>query len=147
MEQNPQKSLPQDEYLSNEERDTLAKILDDQRNEILSESRESVATLVEVREQDADHLDLAVNETDREYLLRLADRERRLLRKITRAFERMAAGEYGVCESCGNPITFQRLMARPVATQCIDCKTEAEQLERPKSAGGSSSSLVGGGGS
>ena len=46
--------------------------------------------------------------------------------------ERIQNGEYGVCESCGAPITYKRLLARPVATLCIDCKTEAEQLERKK---------------
>ena len=42
----------------------------------------------------------------------------------------MDDGEYGVCSSCGEEITEKRLIARPVATHCIDCKTEAEQLER-----------------
>ena len=46
--------------------------------------------------------------------------------------ERIQNGEYGACESCGEPITYSRLMARPVATLCIDCKTEAEQVERRK---------------
>ena len=32
----------------------------------------------------------------------------------------------------GSPITYGRLMARPVATLCLDCKTEAEQVERRK---------------
>ena len=32
------------------------------------------------------------------------------------------------CEACGAEITYGRLMARPVATLCIDCKTEMEQL-------------------
>ena len=35
-----------------------------------------------------------------------------------------------MCESCGEPITYKRLLARPVATLCIDCKTQAEQKER-----------------
>ncbi|MFM2162931.1 MAG: hypothetical protein RLZZ383_2443 [Pseudomonadota bacterium] len=145
MEPTPPMTFPPDEYLSADEHAQLLKVLQTNLDEILSESRESVHNLVEVRDQDADHLDLAVNETDRDFSLRLADRERRLLRKITRAFERMKVGEYGVCENCGNAISFQRLMARPVATQCIDCKTEAEQLERPKSggSGGGNSGLVG----
>ena len=135
----PKMNFPPDEYLSAEEIATLHGILQQQLQEILSESRDAVQELTEVRELDADQLDLAVTESDRDFTLRLADRERRLLRKIKTAMERMQAGEYGVCESCGSPITFQRLMARPVAKQCIDCKTEAEQLERPK--GGSANFL------
>jgi DnaK suppressor protein len=97
---------------------------------MLAQSRDAVTELTETRESDADPLDIAVTESNRDFTLRLADRERRLVSKVKRALERIQSGEYGVCESCGEPITFGRLMARPVATQCIDCKTEAEQLER-----------------
>ena len=124
--------LPADEYLSKEELETLKGMLEDQLESLMSQSREAVSQLTEVRENDADPLDLAVTESNRDFTLRLADRERRLLVKIRYALERMQNGEYGTCESCGAPITFGRLMARPVATLCIDCKTEAEQVERRK---------------
>lgn len=124
--------LPEDEYLSNEEVETLHKILEEQLQSLMTQSREAVSQLTEVRETDADPLDLAVTESNRDFTLRLADRERKLLTKIRYALERMNTGEYGGCESCGEPITYGRLMARPVATLCIDCKTEAEQIERRK---------------
>lgn len=134
MSEENTKKLPPDEYLSATEVQTLHDILQQQLADILSESREELHELTEQREVDADELDLAVSESNRDFQLRLADRERRLLRKIQRALLRIQNGEYGVCESCGSAITYQRLMARPVATQCIDCKTEMEQLERPKRA-------------
>lgn len=121
-----------DEYLSEEELKTLKGMLEEQLESLLSQSREELNELVEAREVDADPLDLAVSESNRDFTLRLADRERRLVGKIRYALERIGAGEYGACESCGDPITYSRLMARPVATQCIDCKTEAEQVERRK---------------
>jgi DnaK suppressor protein len=121
-----------DEYLSDKELKQLRGILDEQLQEIMTLSKAALHDVVEVREQDADPLDLAVSESNREWTLRLADRERRLLSKIKHALERIQAGEYGVCESCGQAITFKRLMARPVATLCIDCKTEAEQVESRK---------------
>lgn len=121
-----------DEYLTEDELNTLKKILEDQLKDIMSQSRDAVTELTEVREQDPDPLDLAVTESNREFTLRIADRERRLLSKIKHALDRMANGEYGACESCGAAITFKRLMARPVATLCIDCKTEAEQVESRK---------------
>jgi len=124
--------LPSDEYLSNEELQTLKQALEEQLETLISESRKAVSTLTEVRENDADPIDLAVTESNRDFTLRMADRERRLLGKIRYALERIQNGEYGACESCGEPITFGRLMARPVATLCIDCKTEAEQVERRK---------------
>lgn len=121
-----------DEYLTEDELNTLKKILEDQLKDIISQSRDAVTELTEVREQDPDPLDLAVTESNREFTLRIADRERRLLSKIKHSLERMTSGDYGSCESCGAPITFKRLMARPVATLCIDCKTEAEQVESRK---------------
>jgi DnaK suppressor protein len=124
--------MPADEYLSKDEVESLRVILEEQLKELLSQSREAVTTLTEVRETDADPLDLAVTESNRDFTLHMADRERKLLSKIRYALERMQNGEYGVCESCGAPITYGRLMARPVATLCIDCKTEAEQIEPKK---------------
>ena len=124
--------LPADEYLSQEELQTLKDVLEEQLQALMAQSREAVSQLTEVRENDADPLDLAVTESNRDFTLRLADRERRLLGKIRYSLERIGNGEYGTCESCGAPITYGRLMARPVATQCIDCKTEAEQVERRK---------------
>ncbi len=124
--------LPADEYLSKEELQALKGVLEEQLETLISQSREAVNTLTEVRENDADPLDLAVTESNRDFTLRMADRERRLLGKIRYALERIQNGEYGGCESCGEPITYGRLMARPVATLCIDCKTEAEQVERRK---------------
>lgn len=124
--------LPADEYLSREELETLKGILDEQLAALLSSSREAVTELVDVRETDADPLDLAVTESNRDFTLRMAERDRRLLEKIRHALERMQDGQYGACEVCGDPITFGRLMARPVATLCIDCKTEAEQTEPKK---------------
>lgn len=124
--------LPTDEYLTKEELETLKGVLEEQLEGLMSQSREAVSQLTEVRENDADPLDLAVTESNRDFTLRMADRERRLVGKIRYALERIQNGEYGVCESCGAPITFGRLMARPVATLCIDCKTEAEQVERRK---------------
>ena len=128
----PETTLPPDEYLSADEVETLQGMLTEQLNGLLRQSKEALNDLTDVRSNDADALDLAVSESNRDFSLRLADRERRLMGKIRHALGRIQEGEYGVCESCGAPITYKRLLARPVATLCIDCKTEAEQLERRK---------------
>ena len=131
---NTPNSLPDDEYLSGEEVKTLHGMLHSQLDALLKQSKEALQDLTDVRSADADALDLAVSESNRDFSLRMADRERRLMTKIRHALHRVQEGEYGVCESCGAPITYKRLLARPVATLCIDCKTEAEQLERRKKA-------------
>lgn len=78
----------------------------------------------------ADPVDRAMLESGRSFELRLRDRERKLIRKIREAIDRIDHGEYGLCESCGEPIERERLLARPVTTLCIECKEEQERLEK-----------------
>ena len=77
-----------------------------------------------------DPTDRASLESDRNFLLRIKDRERKLIMKVKEALDRIDNGTFGICDSCGKPISEKRLMARPVTTQCIDCKTEEEKRER-----------------
>ena len=63
-------------------------------------------------------------------MLRIRDRERKLIFKIQEALRRLDDGEYGVCEECGENIGIERLKARPVTTLCIECKSSQEMEER-----------------
>ena len=123
-------TLPEDEYLSAEQTLQLQHLLVENALQLVDASRNTVSELTDVRENDADLLDQAANESNREFNLRLAGRERVMLEKIKYALECVSEGEYGTCESCGEPIGFKRQLVRPVARFCIDCKTQAEQLER-----------------
>lgn len=76
--------------------------------------------------------DIASQEIDRSFLLRLRDRERKLLKKIEKTLEKIENGTYGICESCGAEIPIERLEARPVTDLCIECKTEQEEVEKLK---------------
>ncbi len=122
--------LPPDEYLSPQELLELHRILVSQANELLSAGKETVSELTNERDLEADSLDVATTESDRDFSLRLAGRERKMLSKIRYALECVDNGQYGTCESCGVAIGYKRLLVRPVARVCIDCKTQAEQLER-----------------
>jgi len=79
-----------------------------------------------------DPTDQASMETDRNFDLRIRDRERKLTKKIDQALVRIKDGNFGSCESCGGDIGIKRLQARPVTTLCIDCKTAQEQEERTR---------------
>ncbi|MBW1990928.1 MAG: RNA polymerase-binding protein DksA [Deltaproteobacteria bacterium] len=80
----------------------------------------------------ADPTDRAALETDRNFILRIRDRERKLIAKIQAALERIEDGTYGICEICGGEISEKRLRARPVTTMCISCKSRMEALEKAK---------------
>jgi len=79
-----------------------------------------------------DPTDQASMETDRNFDLRIKDRERKLIKKIDQALNRIKEGEFGECDSCGGDISIKRLQARPVTTLCIECKTAQEQEERTR---------------
>ena len=74
--------------------------------------------------------DQATAEIDRNFMLRLKGRERKLLKKIEEAIERINQGVFGICEKCGEDINIKRLEARPVTTMCIECKTVQEEEEK-----------------
>jgi DnaK suppressor protein len=77
-----------------------------------------------------DPTDRATLEDNRNLLLRIRDRERKLVSKIDEAIGRIEDGSYGKCEECGGDIGIERLKARPVTTLCIDCKSLQETQER-----------------
>ena len=100
-----------------------------QRESLLKEAEETLSSLPsELNFPDMG--DQATAETDRNFMLRLRDRERMLLKKIDETIERIDNGPYGICEECGNEIGIKRLEARPVTTLCIECKTRQEEEER-----------------
>ena len=80
----------------------------------------------------ADPADRATMESDRAFTLRIRDRERRLIKKIHDALQRMENGSYGQCESCGDDIGVARLKARPVTRLCINCKSKQEEDEKDR---------------
>lgn len=116
--------------MDDKRKDFFRKLLEERLENLLADAGATIGKLTEQQEIPADQLDIASMESNRDFTLRLQDRERRLVQKIKLALARLEVDEYGICVSCGDDISERRLMARPVATHCIDCKTEAEQLER-----------------
>lgn len=100
------------------------------REDILSESRETLETLQEENENHADLADRASKETDRSIELRARDRQRKLISKIDAALQRIDDGTYGYCEETGEPISLKRLDARPIATLSIEAQERHERRER-----------------
>ena len=77
-----------------------------------------------------DEADIASLEIGQSALQKIGKRESTLLKKIDKALAKCEEGTIGICEECGEDIAFARLMARPVAQLCIDCKTEQENTEK-----------------
>jgi DnaK suppressor protein len=110
----------------------LRRLLEARKREILSEADRAVGHM-NSKSPDGfpDPTDRASLESDRALILRMRDRERKLLTKIDEAVKRLDSGSYGRCEECGDEIGLERLKARPVTTLCIACKSDQEARERP----------------
>ena len=112
------------------ELDFFRKLLTRRLEELLMEAERTKDQVKETEEPSPDPMDQASNYFDTDFLLRLRDRERKLMVKIKEALERIENGTFGICEECGEKISEKRLRARPMATLCIDCKHEQEASEK-----------------
>ncbi len=110
--------------------DRYRDLLQAQLTELTQHGSETVHEMVDGAEELPDPNDRATRETTLDRELRMRDRDRKLISKIQQALGRIEAGTFGLCQSCGEPIAAARLRARPVTELCIECKREAERLER-----------------
>lgn len=116
--------------LTPEEIEYFKSKLEGMQQEILDGSGETVQQMKTSSKGFPDPSDRAHVEAESITTLRIRDRERKLLKKIQEALERLKNGEYNVCEECEELIRKERLNARPVTTLCINCKEKEEQLEK-----------------
>ena len=119
-----------EEFMNERQQAYFRKKLLDWKDEILRESRETVAHLQKETENHPDVADRASSETDRSLELRTRDRQRKLISKIDDALRRTEDGSYGYCEETGEPITLARLEARPIATLSLEAQERHERRER-----------------
>ena len=100
------------------------------KGDLVRESSETIQHLQEESLHEADIADRASAETDRSLELRTRDRERKLISKIDAALSRIEEGSYGYCDETMEPISLQRLEARPIATLSIEAQERHELMER-----------------
>ena len=105
-------------------------LLKQRLEELLSQADNTVSGMTAPKENFPDPTDRATLESDRNFMLRIRDREHKLIKKVKKALDRIDNGTFGICETCGDDISIERLKARPVTTQCIDCKTKEEAFEK-----------------
>jgi DnaK suppressor protein len=117
-------------FMNERQKDYFRRKLLTWKEDILRESRETLAALQNESENHPDLADRASSETDRAIELRARDRQRKLISKIEAALTRIEEGVYGYCEETGEPISLKRLDARPIATLSIEAQERHERRER-----------------
>jgi DnaK suppressor protein len=105
-------------------------LLSRQLEELLARAEKTVAQLIRDGDLSADIIDQASSDIDRNYTLRICDRESQLIKKIKTALLKIEENTFGICESCDEQIGIERLKARPVTAYCIRCKTQMEAFEK-----------------
>jgi DnaK suppressor protein len=111
--------------------DTFRTLLHEEKRKILRHLEDlSDSAEADLELGSGDSVDIASMEINQASLQKIGKRETYLLKKIDLALKKIDDGTFGECEQCGEEIGVPRLMARPVAQLCIDCKTEQENMER-----------------
>lgn len=119
-----------EEYMNDMQLEYFRHKLLDWKKELLAQSNDTLDDLRQGGLNQPDDIDRASLETDKSLDLRTKDRARKLILKIDEALDRIEDGTYGYCEETGEEIGIERLMARPIATLCVEAQERHERLEK-----------------
>ncbi len=126
----PYKPARGEEYMSDDQLEHFRQILNAWKRELMFEVDRTVHHMQDEAANFPDPNDRATQESEFGLELRTRDRERKLLRKIDSALQRIEDGSYGFCDETGEEIGLKRLEARPVATLCLEAQERRELAER-----------------
>ena len=124
------KPVEDEPFMNDRQLEWFRRELLSQRNDILGESKSTIAGLQDSTRSIPDIADRASEETDRALELRIRDRQRKLVSKIDAALRRIDEGEFGYCQDSGEPISLRRLVARPTTTLCLEAQERHERREK-----------------
>lgn len=119
-----------EEYMNDMQLEFFRRKLINWKKELLAQSNDTLDDLRQGGLNQPDEIDRASLETDKSLDLRTKDRARKLIIKIDEALERIDEGTYGYCEETGEEIGIERLMARPIATLCVEAQERHERMEK-----------------
>lgn len=119
-------------HLKKKELQELEKLLLEERDKTIAHLKKLSASqeIMDSNPNAGDSADVANIEVTQNNLTKIGSREMNLVKKIDESLQKIKDGTYGLCEECGEPIPFKRLLVRPVATLCIECKSRQELQEK-----------------
>ncbi len=121
----PYKESKGEEYMNEKQLAHFRAVLEKWKQQLMEEVDSTINHMKDAVNY-ADPADRASQEEEFSLELRTRDRERKLLRKIHKALEKIDSGDYGYCLRCGEVIGFARLQAQPIASLCLKCQSESE---------------------
>lgn len=126
----PYQETKNEEYMNEKQLSHFKKLLTAWKNHLLSNSEDTEDQIQGNIASIADANDRATYESNLGFLLKKNSRERKLVSRIEKSIVEIDKKSYGFCLSCDSNIGLKRLEARPVANECIDCKSLAEETEK-----------------
>jgi|TARA_B100001250_G_C19740442_1_gene762814 DnaK suppressor protein len=127
------KYIPNDKekYMSEKQKNYFSKRLTEWKNEIIElNSKGLYLNDVDLEISSPDVIDQAASQTEKTVEMRTLNRQIKLLSKIEKAIKKIKDNTYGYCEETGEPIGLKRLIARPIATLCIEAQEKHEKNEK-----------------
>lgn len=100
------------------------------KSDLLKESHSTIEKLKDESLNKPDAADRASLESEKTLELRTRDRARKLISKIDKALRKIEDGTYGYCEDTMEPISIERLKARPIATLSVEAQEKHEKAEK-----------------
>lgn len=128
----PYKIKKSEKYMNPAQVEHFSIILAAWKKDLMEEVDRTVHHMQDEAANFPDPNDRATQESEFTMELRTRDRERKLIKKIDEAMEKLGHDEYGYCDACGIEVGVRRLEARPTANLCIDCKTLDEIREKQR---------------
>lgn len=122
-------NMPESDYMNERQQAFFKHLLREREAQLRSNAG---ATAEHLRDNTiiSDMADRATIEEEHALELRTRDRERKLLKKVQEALQRLEKGEYGWCEETGDPIGIPRLLARPTATLSLEAQQRRELRQK-----------------
>ena len=120
-----------EKYMCEKHKTFFKKKLTEWRNEIVEANTKGLyLNEIDNEISSADTVDQASSQTEKTVEMRTLNRQIKLLSKIDKAIRRIKDNTYGFCEETGEPIGIKRLIARPIATLCIEAQEKHEKKEK-----------------
>ncbi|MFH1223509.1 MAG: TraR/DksA family transcriptional regulator [Pseudomonadota bacterium] len=116
--------------MTNKQLESFRSMLLKKKELLLNSSRTAFREMMAHDQKPSDEGDYAVEEVNQYLTCTIQTRDRKCLLEIEKAFARMADGDFGVCEECGEPISVERLKAQPFSSLCVDCMQDIELEQR-----------------
>ena len=127
--------------LTKRQLETLKQKLIEEKNSMVFSDQVNASNIELSKPEGSDEVEQSITDYTNSHLLRFRNREVFYSKKIDKALKKFDMEEFGLCTDCGEWIRFERLLARPTAEMCIQCKEESERDEFNSFTGRQSKSL------